>query len=112
MGPRLVEPADHARQRVSGMSRRPVWRWLLLGEEWPWMSRRPLWEYLLLDWAIWVLAGLIAFAIAAAVLRHSPSLWWLIGWVGAGILVRPALARRRWRRMRAQVPPASTGTQN
>jgi integrase len=27
------------------------------------MSRRPLWQYLLLDWAIWVLAGLIADAI-------------------------------------------------
>jgi hypothetical protein len=94
------------------MSRRPIWRGLLLGEEWPWMSQRPLWQYLLLDWAIWVLAGLIAFAIVAAVLRHVPSLSWLIGWVGAGTLVRPALARRRWRRMHAQVSPAGVGTQN
>ena len=97
---------------VSGMSQRLVWRWLLLNEEWPWMSRRPLWQYLLLDWAIWVLAGLIAFAAAAAILPHSPSLSWLIGWVGAGTLVRHVLARRRWRRMHAHVPPASFGTQN
>jgi len=97
---------------VSGMSRRSAWRWLLLGEEWPWISRGPLWQYLLLDWAIWVLAGFIAFAIGAAVLRHVPSFWWLIGWVGAGTLVRPALARRRWRRMHAQVLPPSVGTQN
>jgi hypothetical protein len=76
------------------------------------MSRRPLWQYLHLDWASWVLAGLIAFAIVAAVLRHLPSLSWLIGWVGAGILVRPALARRPWRRIHAQVPPASVGSQN
>jgi hypothetical protein len=75
------------------------------------MSQRPLWQYLLLDWAIWVLAGLIAFAAAAA-LRDSSSLSWLIGWVGAGTLVRPALARRRRRRMHARVPPASVGTQN
>jgi hypothetical protein len=108
----LVEPADHARKGVSGMNRGPVWRWLLLNEEWPWMNRRPLWQYLLLDWAIWVLAGLIAFAIAIAALRHVPSFSWLIGWVGAGTLVRPVLARRRWRRMHAQVPPASVGTQN
>ena len=108
----LAEPAGHVREGVSGMSRRSVWRWLLLNEDGPWMSRRPLWQYLLLDWAIWVLAGLIAFAIAAAALRHSPSFLWLIGWVGAGALVRPALARRRWRRMHAPVPPASVGTQN
>jgi hypothetical protein len=76
------------------------------------MSQRPLWQYLLVDWATWVLAGLIAFAIGAAVLRHVPSLAWLIGWVGAGTLVRPALARRRWQRLHAQGPPASTGIQN
>jgi hypothetical protein len=76
------------------------------------MSRRTLWQYLLLDWAMWVLAGLIAFAAAAAALRDSPSLSWLIGWVGAGTLVRPTLARRRWRRMHTQVPPAGVGTQN
>ena len=53
------------------MSRRIFWRWLLLGaDEWPWMSRRPLWQYLLLDWAIWVLAGLAAFAIATGILGH------------------------------------------
>lgn len=88
------------------MSRRTFWRWLLLNEELPWMSRRPLWQYMLLDWAIWLLAGLVSFAIAAAVLRHFP-LWWLIVWVGTGALVRPALARRRWRRIQARVPPAS-----
>ena len=76
------------------------------------MRRRHLWQFLLLDWAIWVLAGLIAFAIVAAVLRHSPSLSWLIGWVGAGTVIRPAFARRRWRRIHAQGPPASVGTQN
>jgi len=97
---------------VSGMSRRPGWRWLLFGQEWPWVSRRPLWQYVLLDWAIWVLAGLAVFAIGAAVLRHVPSPWWLIGWAGAGTLARPALARRRWRRLHAQVPPASAGTQH
>jgi len=76
------------------------------------MSQRPLWQYVLFDWAIWVLAGLIAFAIGAAVLRQVPSLAWLIGWVGAGTLVRPAVARRRWRRLHAQMPPASIGTQH
>jgi hypothetical protein len=55
------------------MSRRQFWRWLLLGDEdWPWVSRLNLWQYLLVDWAIAVLAGLVAFAIAAAILRHFP----------------------------------------
>jgi hypothetical protein len=93
------------------MSRRTLWRWLLLNEDLPWMSRRPLWQYLLLDWAIWLLTGLVVSAIIAAVWRHFP-LWWLIGWVVAGTLVRPVLARRRWRRTQAQVPPASVSTQN
>ena len=94
------------------MSRRMFWRWLLLGvDEWPWMSRRPLWQYLLLDWAMWALAGLAAFAIAAAILGHF-DVWWLIVWVGTGTLARPALARRRWRRIQALVSPGSAGTQN
>jgi hypothetical protein len=95
------------------MSRRQFWRWLLLGDEdWPWVSRLTLWQYLLVDWAIAVLAGLVAFAIAAAILRHFPPLGWLIAWIGTVSLVRPALARRRWRRIQAQVPPARTSTQN
>jgi hypothetical protein len=92
------------------MSRRTFWRWLLLNRELPWMGI-PLWQYLLLDFAAWLLAGLAVCAIAAAVTRHFP-LWWFIGWIGAGILVRPALARRRWRRIRAPVPPATVGIQN
>jgi hypothetical protein len=68
------------------------------------------WQYVLLDWAVWLLAGFAVSAIAAAVLGHFP-LWWFIGWVGAGALVRPVLARRRWRRIRARVPPASVSTQ-
>ncbi len=93
------------------MSQRTFWRWLLLNEGLPWTSRRPLWQYMLLDWAVWLLAGLVVSAVAAAVLGHFP-LWWFIGWVGAGTLVRPVLARRRWRRIQAQVPPASVSTQN
>lgn len=74
------------------------------------MSRLPLWQYLLVDWAITVLAGLAAFAIAAAIQRHFPPAGWLIAWIGTVTVVRPALARRRWRRIRAHVPPARTGT--
>lgn len=94
------------------MSRRMFWRWLLLGvDEWPWMSGRPLWQYLLLDWAIWVLAGLAAFAIATGILGHF-DVWWLIVWIATGTLARPPLARRRWRRIQARVSPESADTQN
>src|SRR5215470_15773028 len=95
------------KRRVRGMSRRLVWRWLLFDEELSWMSRRPLWQYLLLDCAIFVFAGLIAAAIAAAILGQFPSFGWFIAWIGTATLVRPALARRRWRRIHAQAPPAS-----
>ena len=74
------------------MSGRQSWRWLLLSDEdWPWVSRLPLWQYLLVDWAITVLAGLVAFAIAAAILRHFPAAGWLIAWIGTVTVVRPAL---------------------
>jgi hypothetical protein len=92
------------------MSQRTFWRWLLLNKELPWIGI-PLWQYVLLDWAVWLLAGLAVSAIAAAVLGHFP-LWWFIGWVGAGTLVRPVLAYRRWRRIQERVPPASVSTQN
>jgi hypothetical protein len=61
---------------MGGMSRRTFRRWLLLNEELPWMSRRPLWQYVLLDWAIWLLTGLVVSAIIAAVVRHFPLWWW------------------------------------
>lgn len=92
------------------MRQRTFWRWLLLNKELPWINI-PLWQYLLLDWAAWLLAGLVVSAIVAAVLGHFP-LGWFIGWAGAGILVRPVLARRRWRRIQARVPAASVSTQN
>jgi len=52
------------------------------------MSRRPLWQYLLLDWAIWVLAGLIADAIepryrALVLLATFGNLRWA-SWPGCG----------------------------
>ena len=92
------------------MSQRTFWRWLLLNKGLPWIGI-PLWQYVLLDWAAWLFAGLAVSAIAAAVLGHFP-LWWFIGWVGAGTLVRPVLAYRRWRRIQVQVPPASVSIQD
>jgi hypothetical protein len=95
------------------MNRQRFRRWLLLdGTEWTWMGRRPLWQYLVLDWARAVIAGLIGFAIAAALLRHLPPPGSLIGFIGATILGRPFFARRHWQRIQAQVPPASDGTRN
>jgi hypothetical protein len=93
------------------MSQRTFWRWLLLNKGLPWIGI-PLWQYVLLDWAAWLIAGLVVSAIAAAVDMGRFPLWWFIGWLVAGTLVRPVLARRRWRRIQERVPSASVSTQN
>ena len=94
------------------MSQRPFWQWLLLNKEWAWISRRPLWQYLLLYWARAVLGGLIGFAVAAALLRSFTPFGFLVWYIVAVTLVTPFIARRQWRRIQAQVHPASGDTQS
>jgi hypothetical protein len=101
----LFEPQTRHERGAGGMSQRTFWRWLLLNKGLPWIGI-PLWQYVLLDWAAWLLAGLVVSAIVGAVAGHFP-LAWFLGWAVAGILVRPVLARRRWRRIQVQVSPAS-----
>ena len=93
------------------MSQQAFRRWLLPNEELPWIRRRPFWQYALLDWAAWLLTGLVVSAVVTAILGHFP-LSWFIGWAGAGTVVRPVLARRRWRRIQARLRSASASTQD
>jgi hypothetical protein len=76
------------------------------------MSRRPLSQYLLLHWARAALAGLIGLAIVAALLRSFAPFSFLVWYIVGGTLATVFISRRRWRRGRTQVHPASSDTQN
>ena len=94
------------------MSQRLFWRWLLRDKEWAGMSRRPLWQYLLLHWARAVLGVLIALAVAAALLRSFTPFRVLVWYIAGATLGTVFISPRRWRRGQAQVHPASSDTQN
>jgi hypothetical protein len=84
------------------MSQRAFWQWLLRNKEWAWMSRRPLWQYLLFHWARAVLGGLIALAVAAALLRSFTPFRVLVWYIVGGALGTVLFSSRRWRRGQAR----------